>query len=52
MKATPFSKEGYYPMSMASGRDAVLIDYTGSNVVSLNDHTHADGTSVTNSRMV
>ena len=43
MKATPFSKEHYYPMSMASGRDAVLVDYGGSGFLSLNDHTHAEG---------
>ena len=43
MKATPFSKEHYYPLSMASGRDAVLVDYGGSGFLSLNDHTHAEG---------
>ena len=40
MKANVFSKEHYYPMSLANGRDAVLIDYAGSNFVSINAHTH------------
>ena len=40
MKATTFSSEHYYPMSMASGRDAVLVDYGGSNFLSMNGHTH------------
>ena len=42
MKATPFSKEHYYPMCLAGGRDAVLIDYGGSNFLSRSGHTHAE----------
>lgn len=43
MKATPFSDKHYYPMSMASGTDAVLVNYDGSNFLSCNGHTHAEG---------
>lgn len=42
MKATPFSSEHYYPLVLASGKDAVLINYDGSNFVSRNGHTHAE----------
>lgn len=42
MKATLFSNEHYYPMSMSSGRDAVLVDYGGSGFLSLNGHTHLE----------
>ena len=42
MKATLFSEEHYYPMSMSGGRDAVLVDYGGSGFLSLNDHTHLE----------
>ena len=40
MKATPFSTDHYYPMCLGNGRDAVLVNYDGSNFVSLNCHTH------------
>ncbi len=40
MKATPFSKEPYYPLLLANGKDGVLINYDGSNYVSRNGHTH------------
>lgn len=40
MKATPFSNDHYYPMCLGNGRDGVLINYDGSNFVSLNCHTH------------
>ena len=43
MKATPFSKEQYYPMSLASGRDAVIINHTGSGFLSESGHTHGEG---------
>ena len=42
MKATPYSKGHYYPMSLAGGRDAVLIDYGGSNFLSISGHTHLE----------
>lgn len=37
-KATPFSEQEYYPMSMSNGRDCVLINFGGSNFLSLNTH--------------
>ena len=40
MKVNAFSCEQYYPMILGSGRDGVLIDYVGSNFLSLNPHTH------------
>ena len=40
MYATPFSKEQYYPMLLANGRDSILVDYSGSNFVSRNGHSH------------
>ena len=40
MKVNAFSEGQYYPMILGSGRDGVLIDYTGSNFLSLNCHTH------------
>lgn len=40
MKVNVFSDGQYYPMILGSGRDGVLIDYTGSNFLSLNPHTH------------
>ena len=36
--ATPFSEQEYYPMSMSNGRDCVLINFGGSNFLSLNTH--------------
>lgn len=42
MKATPFSSEHYFPQILASGKDAVLINYDGSNFVSRNGHTHGE----------
>ncbi len=43
MKATPFSTEQYYPLSLASGRDAVIINHTGSGFLSESGHTHGEG---------
>ncbi len=40
MKATPFSNDHYYPMCLGNGREGILINYDGSNFVSLNCHTH------------
>lgn len=40
MKVDAFSKEHYYPMCLGNGRDCVLVNYDGSNFVSLNPHTH------------
>jgi len=40
MIATPYSEEQYYPMILSNGNDCVLVDYTGSNYVSRNGHTH------------
>jgi len=38
--ATPDSKRPYFPMLLANGRDAVLIDYSGSMMTGEPDHTH------------
>lgn len=40
MKVNAFSEGQYYPMILGNGRDGVLIDYVGSNFLSLNPHTH------------
>lgn len=40
MKVNAFSEGQYYPMILGSGRDGVMIDYVGSNFLSLNCHTH------------
>lgn len=40
MKINAFSEGQYYPMLLGSGRDGVLVDYVGSNFLSLNPHTH------------
>lgn len=42
MKVTPFSDGQYYPLTLANGRDSVMIDYGGSGFLSLNGHTHFD----------
>lgn len=44
MKATPFSKEPYYPMLLSNGQDGILIDYSGSNFCSQTGHTHFEQT--------
>ncbi len=44
MKATPFSKEPYYPMLLSNGQDGILIDYSGSNFCSQSGHTHFEQT--------
>lgn len=40
LKINALSCEQYYPMSLGNGRDCVLVDYVGSNFLSLNPHTH------------
>ena len=38
--ATPYSTRPYFPMLLANGRDAVLIDYSGSMMTGEPDHAH------------
>jgi hypothetical protein len=38
--ASPDSERPYFPMLLANGRDAVLIDYSGSMMTGEPDHTH------------
>ena len=40
MKATTFSERRYYPMLLSNGRDAVLVDYSGSMFGAINGHSH------------
>lgn len=40
MKATAVDKKPYYPMLLSNGQDGILVDYSGSNFVSCNGHTH------------
>jgi len=38
MKATPFSKEPYYPMLLSNGQDGIVIGYCGTNVSPISGH--------------
>lgn len=38
MKATPFSKEPYYPMLLSNGQEGILVNYTGTNVMPHSGH--------------
>lgn len=40
IRATPFSDEPYYPFFLANGKDCVIVDYSSSNYVSMNGHSH------------
>ncbi len=40
MDASPFSTKPYYPMLLANGNDAVLLDYSGSMFTGLTGHAH------------
>ena len=42
MIATPLSQRSYFPMPLGSGRDTMLVDYTGSACTSRSGHTHAE----------
>lgn len=42
MKATPLSEHPYFPMLLTNGRDAMLTDYSGSNLCGASGHTHAE----------
>ena len=39
-KVTPLSEQQYYPMMLANGKDAVMVDYTGSMFSALTGHSH------------
>ena len=38
--ATPYSERPYFPMLLANGRDAVLVDHSGSMMTGEPEHTH------------
>ncbi len=38
MKATPFSKEPYYPIALSNGQDGVVVNYTGTNFCPVSGH--------------
>ncbi len=40
VRATPFSNNPYHPLFLANGKDCVVVDYSSSNYVSMNGHSH------------
>ncbi len=41
MKATPYSKEPYFPVLLSNGQDGILVNYTGTCVCPLSGHNNA-----------